>query len=206
MGKITVIFKFIFILFLLNPYVLISCKNYTSVSLDNDYNSFILEKGAGHFSLEYPLRYHVGVVEIYNEPEYTYTHVTFLWYPPKEREKDLAGTFIIVDILPADKNAKTNLEFSLSMYQKFQDDYQLFEEFELEIAGSHGYGATFSYTEVPDPLRSPSDALPKLRIARELTFKHNDLIFDIFMTYDASNAEIDKPYFEHIIQTFRFLD
>ncbi|MBN1161678.1 MAG: hypothetical protein JXA17_07020 [Dehalococcoidales bacterium] len=206
MGRIAVVLRFIFILFLLNPYVLISCKNYTSISLDNGYNLFILENGEGHFSLEYPLRYHVGVVEIYNEPEYTFTHVTFSWYPPKEREKDLAGTFIIIDIIPAYKDAKANLQFSLSMTQKARDDYQLLEEFELEIAGSHGYGAVFSYTEIPDLQDSPTDALPKPRIVRELTFKHNDLIFDIYMTYDASNAEIDKPYFGHIIETFKFLN
>jgi hypothetical protein len=201
-------FHVVLVVSLFSLVCLTSCVGWTATSLNNGYKLFTLTKGIGHFSLEYPQDYSIGIVEINNSSENTYIHITFFTNPPKGQEKELAGTFVQILISPPDSNigdAKSDFEYSLSIAQN-EDNYKLLDQFELDIVGSHSYGVDYSFTVVPDLSHSPLGSVTKYCTTREIDFEKDNLLWTISMTSDTTYADRDKAYFDHILQSLKILN
>jgi hypothetical protein len=207
MNKTALLYRLAFFLCLICLLFLTACDNNKTLPLENGYMSFILKDGIGHFSLEYPTRYQVAVVDVSNARNDVYTTVAFDWDPPKEREKDQGATSVIIGMKPADSSSSNvSLEESLLLSKKVHENYMLLDKFEVTVDGSQGQGAVYSWTALPDPSHGPSGAVAKSIISRVIYFDHDGLVWHIYMNSDTSNTEIDKTYLEHMIQTFKFLD
>lgn len=180
-------------------------SNYNIQSLGSGYKLFTITKGIGHFSLEYPERYEIGIVEFGNDSQGKYSHASFRWDPPKEEQMSKASSDIDIEVYEKTAtltDGQSSLEVALRLSANTKKDYKLIEYFNVTVAGEQSYGAVYSWTRLPGVPNAPLKPV----ITREIDFVHDDLIWMVEMTSDSSTADIDKADFDHMLQTFKIFN
>ena len=191
----------------IQPVVLILFIIIISLIGCSKYNHFSLTEGIAHFSFEYPSSYYLESTRLEEKP-WDYTRIRLL---SKDEEFPLAHLAqIIVDIENIStrySNIDEEIEqlISWATSQGYRD-FCLLERFDVEIAGVEGKGITYSYSS---RLESTGvgfrDVIPPA-ITRNIYFEYNDKIWYISITASEDYAETAKADFEHIIETFKFIE
>ena len=175
------------------------------------YRAFTFNEVA-HFSFEYPAHYKKTSAGA--EVEDKIIHIGLRDEVPSEGSN--AG-FIGIKVEGAGityPDATVALEHTLSIFvdsEPYDEDAEqapgrLLERSTLTVAGIPAELIVYSYGY--DYVRdSPSDPwVLLLRIAREVYFDYNGLIWNIVIESDEDRAEVAKADFEHLLETFQILE
>ncbi len=167
------------------------------------YETFTLERGIGHFSVEYPASYDIAKVEVRNDEEHIYTHVAFI-SPYLKKEQVYTTIHFQVDTKSDNfPNAEAMLEFLLSFHEKWED-FKLLDRGSITVNGIQAQQIVYSYTSFPE-LVYHKDTKVSVTV-REVYFDYGGLIWEISISSNTSTAEAANVHFEHILQTFKILN
>ncbi len=152
------------------------------------YKSFELNKGIGHFSLEYPSYWDTPRVTTNTKSDYKYTWVNF------------DGPFEGYGLRPRMEvdvwSTSSNISDSLAAWEDDYDHYQSFSNFEMidsspiEIDSIQGNKYTFSYTSIADERtndREPADVI-EIRVY----FDYGGFIWIIELWAPVPNIEVNQ--------------
>ncbi len=167
------------------------------------YETFTLERGIGHFSVEYPASYDIARVEVRNDEEHIYTSVAFI--SPYLKKKQVYNAISIFVDTKSDSfpNAEAAMEFSLSSHEKWED-FKLLDRGSITVNGIQAQQIIYSYTVLRDPMYFKDTQVSATE--REVYFDYGGLIWEISISSNTSTAEAANVHFEHILQTFKILN
>ncbi|MBN1643307.1 MAG: hypothetical protein JW856_00580 [Dehalococcoidales bacterium] len=172
----------------------------------NSYNTYEMNEGTIHFSLEYRNYYKVEVVHPGNDTGNATKDIMYLYLisPKIKQTNDYTRIKIIVgkpdDLTPDAKSAIERAERNAASWA----DYKLLDKYELTIDGVHAYRIDYQNRNIIPAIAGVSG--PRIEVIREVDFDANGFSWMIQMSSDSSTAEADKADFEHILQTFKILD
>jgi hypothetical protein len=183
-------------------------------SEDDEFRTFVAQKGIPHFSFEYPSYYEL--VSYQPMPDYLGTSV-ILCGPLVEEEK---GNIKHIEITIAkhsqySKNAKAAVNERIDEYKSYVrigmgKDFELREKNRVVVAGAEGWEIVYSYTELPDPKYSFPDLEvrdePTPVVIRDLYFDYQDMLWGICLYSDIATDEQARAEYEHMLRSFKFLD
>jgi hypothetical protein len=196
-------FKFTqcFLLFLL----IISGVISVSCTLCNDgYKQYRLEKGIAHFSFEYPCDWKIGINEI--EQDYTDIMIFAPSFKSKRNDVNVISTDWSIFITYPDQDKpdiKTAMNDTLSFWQD-TFDAKIIESSEINIKDVTAEQFIISYkSAIDDPWQEPEPIIHK-----EMFFNYNGLIWNMTEIYneDYENLDNHQRYWEHMLETWQFLD
>ncbi len=175
--------------------------NYVDISPGSSgYKEISIKRGLARFSFEYPFEWSISPIEIRGD------HTIFSIYGEGHSESTI-WSFLIEPVSQRKPSAEVGLENTLSDYAK-RLDFDIIERSEINIlSGILGYQAIFTYSLIlAPPGHGGSGGPPQPRIDRTIYFKHNNLIWNLDTDSGSDVFEKDDIYFEHMLDTFKFLD
>jgi hypothetical protein len=165
-----------------------------------------------HFSFEYPAHY-----EKYSAHATVENRTIYVGFRDKVPSKGSTEGFIYIYVEGAGDtypDAEAALEDTLSIFVEpdyyDEDDEEepkrLLERSTITVAGIPAELIVYSYGY--DYVRdSPSDPwVILIRIAREVYFDYNGLIWKLAIESDEDRADVAEADFEHLLETFQILD
>ena len=178
----------------------------TTGCLFSDYRPFTLERGIGHFSLEYPTVYRVAKVEV--REDLGYTHIGI-----RERYigEDRFSTFIFIYISESDygePNPDASLERALEL-AKDSRDFKLLDRSLVKVSGIPGEQIVYFYNTPPSSYEESIGIGWKPAITRDVYLAYGKSVWSLSISYQLTTEMADKKYeadFEHILETFQILD
>jgi len=176
------------------------------VKESNRYKEFHLLNGIAYCSFEYPASHEEPFVEAYSAPDETYLTTDFI--PAETERPEISFGMHIYRGYEESPDAKAALEGSLQFYETNEDlrpDFKLLDRSPVMVAGVWGEQIVYSYSWFPYSYLGPK-AKPITRIVREIYLDHQGVIWEIYARYDAEVSETAKTDFEHLLDTFQFLD
>ncbi len=175
--------------------IVMSCHGETNSS----FKVFRMEDGLAGFSFEYNTRYKVK--EPYTEKDFF--SVTLIG-PTTKEIKDYSSIGVIIappdDLIPNAQAAITRVERNASSFP----DYKLLGKSEFIIDSIPALRIDYQERNLQPINRGLS--YPLIEVHRDVRFDSRGLTWMIYIRSDSSTAETDKVDFEHVLQTFKFLD
>lgn len=172
-----------------------SCSN-------SPYKTFTLRRGVGHFSLEYPVSYDIGKVEV--RSDLGYTDMTLLRRSIEGQEEDFSMITVAVNTIDEyETNIPIAVEHYLAQVGKWPD-FRLLSPPSTVVVTTDNISAqqfTFSNSRATRP--QPLTIITEVRWV--VLFERDGLIWEMTHQSDAATAEADKADFEHLLQTFKIL-
>jgi hypothetical protein len=166
------------------------------------YKTFTMQDGLADFTFEYSSSYEVEESGTYNG-----LSGATLKGPYNENVKDYPS--IIVDAFVPNgpdgpmTDAK-DLTYRAERNASSFVDYQLLNKSESMLDGFLAYRLDYMERDIT-PIKRDLDK-PPIAVYREVRFDANGLLWFIQMRTDSSTAEVDKPDFEHVLETFKIID
>jgi len=164
------------------------------------FSKFTVTEGLSHFSFEYPAFYRTPYVDRALEPNSTEVKTGGVIQPGVRGIESLhIEIFQVSDSFP---DAKAMLDSSLSRSEEHQD-FELLERSPITIDGVEGEQIVYSYYGFHATMESEAET----GTAYKAYFDCKGLIWRIVMLVDEyAQAERAEADFDHVIETFRFLD
>ena len=171
----------------------------------NGYKQLRVDKGIAHFYLEYPHEWKVRVVEI--EQDYTEVEIDA---PSLVRDyaRIRSTDWYLFITTTEDKwpNAKAALEDDLSFRKERFNNFKLLDRSSIELSGVTGEQVIYFYkTAIQGPPDEPAGGLEPT-IARDMYFDYGGLVWNIAVISNQEVADTHKIHFEHMLETFQFLE
>lgn len=177
------------------------------------YRTFTFNKVA-HFSFEYPAHYE-KYAAIYNED--LDDRGISIGFNDKVPSKGSTNGFIEVLAEGAGityPDATAALEDTLSGFVEpdyYDEDAEeepkrLLERSTITVAGIPAELIVYSYGYDLIREESSDSSVILIRIAREVYFDHDDLIWNLVIESDEDRADVAEADFEHLLETFQILD
>jgi hypothetical protein len=172
------------------------------------YRTFTFDKVA-HFSFEYPAHYRK-----YSAHATVEDRTISIWFHDKVPPKGSTYGYIHIFVEGASDSypdAAAALEHTLSGFVEpgpydEEEPQRLLERSSLTIAGIPAELIVYSYGYDRIWGESPGSVAILIRIAREVYFDHNGLIWNIVIESDEDRADVAEGDFEHLLETFQILD
>ncbi len=210
--------KVVFLICIFIPVFIYSCgdeviKYYTYIgsSDDDNYKTFITQQDVTRFSFEYPSYYEI--VSYQPMPDYPVTSMILVG-PSAEEEKGNIK-HLEIHVTGFSQDAKAEMEWRISDYRSSimvgaTKDFKIIEKNQVIVAGASGWEIIFSFKQIPVQIHGLDDI--KMRdepiqiISRYLYLEHQEMVWEISLYSDAVTDDQAKFDYEHIIQTFKFID
>ena len=166
------------------------------------YQTYTLEEGVGHMSIEYPSHFRVTLVQLLKEENYTMVDIygpmnrkvrarTRLWVTVTRTQVLDAGAALAESLLVAR---------SLSGYRFIEQKIITVDGFEAEQVVYFYYAARSDYeTRLLKLTPAPT-------VARYVFFVNNGVSWTVAMTSYETTAEADGVYFQHLLETLQVLN
>jgi hypothetical protein len=162
-----------------------------------------------HFSFEYPAHY-----KKYSAHATVENRTIFIGFVDKVPSKGATDGYITIYVEGVGityPDAAAALEHTLSGFVEpgpydEEEPQRLLERSSLTIAGIPAELIVYSYGYDRIWGESPGSVAILIRIAREVYFDHNGLIWNIVIESDEDRADVAEGDFEHLLETFQILD
>jgi hypothetical protein len=170
----------------------------------NSYEIFSVRTGLAHFSFEYPARYSMDVVEVRNDFQHQYTHVSLSWLPSGYNMLSVFNLFVSYpDDIYIDANIYLERD-PINSYER-EPDFKLLGQRTVTVTGVQRREIVSSAT-VPAELGAELRSEPGTAISRTVYFDSAELIWRLEIGSDKAIQEKTEANFEHIPKTFKVLD
>lgn len=171
----------------------------------DSYNSYTLNEGTIHFSLEYPSDY---IIDYYQAAaatgnNYERSAHLFLKGPANRHVNDY--TYIGIGASPPDDqfdDAKSSVE-RVERKAATWSEYELYNKCEITIDGVPGFRIDYQIIDIVPAIAGDE---PGIAVYRCVYFDAKSLVWCIYMNSSFTFAEADKIHFEHLLETFKILD
>lgn len=169
------------------------------------YRKFIVKEDLVSFSFEYPSSYQKPYLDRTIGPE----HISLLtghWTNKNDIDiVDSSLHFMVGRSSSVLTDAKAVFEFISDINMRSQD-YKVLERSSITITGIQCEQIIYSYTQSPDVYHKVGRQNPIPKIAYEVYFDSEGIIWSICMSADMSRAEQTEIEFRHVLNTFKILE
>lgn len=163
-----------------------------------------IDEGIAHFSFERPEGFKVETRTIEDNEEGGYTHIVVSGPVGEAHINSVIGIYITYP--------SSEFPDSLALWEYDKDMFIDFEGFEIIdcspvlVDSISGNECGFYYTETSDINHDLPDAVPIEMVYKAVYFDYNGLIWEINMLSALADIETNQAHFDHILETFKFLE
>jgi len=178
------------------------------VSFDDAGNRIItVKEGIGHFSMEYPNDFVLGVIKIDKSGGIESLYVDFIG--PATPDVIVPGIHIYASVYDDSFTSRQAAESLLNLAHNY-NNFRLLNESTLTVAGVTAYQHYYYSDEYPYDLHlikpSEEDIILVTWLTRKVFFDHSGLSWTISLGSDPSREEHDMAVFDRILDSFKVLD
>lgn len=177
---------------------IIGCDSDTPFVYTGDYEKIEVTEGIAHFSFEYPSFLNEDLLE-------TFDNQTRVGLASTDIENGYYKNMIVVNVSKSGliySSAEKATNSYLSYYSQYYPKYKLLEKSTITLGGVKAFKLVFSYVTSPD--FQPTVDIPMKDV--EIYFDYGGMVWEIEVGSSQDAIGQEECYFQHILDTFKFLD